>query len=101
MNNALNAYQKQAVLNATPEELISLVYDGTIAATYRKDQPKLLEGLQILIHALNFDYEPAQNFYNVYQYCRFKGQQNEFEEVREILGGIRDAWNENVLNRKK
>ena len=101
MNAALNAYQKQAVLNATPEELISMVYDGAIAATYRQDQSKLLEGLQILINALNFDYEPAQTFYNVYQYCRFKCQQNEFEEVRELLGEIRDAWNEYVLKREK
>ncbi len=101
MNNALNTYQRQAVLNASPEKLISIIYDGTIAAAYRKDQARLLEGLQILTLSLNFEYDVAKNFYNLYQYCRHRVQVNEFDEVRELLDDIRTAWNEHVVKSKE
>jgi flagellin-specific chaperone FliS len=94
MQSAINTYRKQAVLNASPVALVSLLYDEAIACTWRKDREKLLAILSQLIRGLNFDYELAGDLFGLYSYCQQQVRREKFEEVRELLEPIREAWRE-------
>jgi flagellin-specific chaperone FliS len=100
MNSALNTYQIQQIKNANPNELIGILYDMAIQATYRKDQVKLIKVLSLLIKSLNYDYPVAENFYSLYEYCQHISRDHKYDEVRELLSGIRDAWYEAVVKNK-
>lgn len=99
MNSAISTYRKQAVLNATPAELVGLMYDEAIACTWRKDRDKLLGILSQLIRGLNFDYELAGDLFGLYSYCQQQARKQQFDEVRILLEPIRDAWSTGVLKR--
>lgn len=101
MNSAVNTYQRQAILNASPEELISILYDMAITASYRKDADRLHGVLQLLIDALNYDYELSEKFYGLYEYCQHIAKEGKFDEVRELLDGVRDAWKNSVVNKNE
>lgn len=101
MKKAVDVYQRQAVLNATPSELITKLYDLAIQACYRKDEKRLIEVLSTLIRGLNFDYEIAGSFFNLYEYCQRQARKQEFDEVRELLEGIRETWDEHVVKGQK
>jgi flagellin-specific chaperone FliS len=101
MNSALNTYQIQQIKNASPTELIGILYDMAIQATYRKDQVRLIKILSLLMRSLNHDYEVAENFFNLYEYCQHVARDNKFDEVRDLLSGIRDAWYETVIKGNK
>ena len=94
MQNPALAYQKQAVMNASPLKLVVKMYDLAIQATYRQDDRKLREVLSGLIQALNFDYEISGQLFEIYRYCQDLSRKSRFEEVREILEPIRDTWEE-------
>ena len=88
-----NPYLKQKVLSASPEQLISYVYDQILVACQRKDQDKSLRGLMGLIRSLDFEYKDvAVPMYQLYQYCMEKARNKEFEEVQELIGGLKAAW---------
>lgn len=99
MNAAVNAYRKQAVMNASPEELVAIMFDEAIACTWRKDQDKLLAILSQLIRGLNFDYELAGDLFGIYYYCQQQARRQKFDEVRSLLEPIREAWQQGVLKR--
>jgi flagellar protein FliS len=99
MNTAVNVYKRQAVMNASPAELVGLMYDEAIVCTYRKDQEKLLGVLSQLIRGLNFDYELASDLFGLYEYCQQQTRKKNFDEVRSLLEPIRDAWSQSVLRR--
>lgn len=101
MNSALNTYQIQQIKNANPDELIGILYDMAIQATYRKDETRLIKILSLLIRSLNYDYEFAENFYSLYEYCQHITQQKKYDEVRDLLSGIRDAWYQAVVQGKR
>lgn len=101
MNSALNTYQIQQIKNATPNELIGILYDMAIQSTYRKDQVRLIKILTLLMRSLNHDYEVAENFFNLYEYCQHIARDNKFDEVRDLLTGIRDAWYQSVVKGNK
>ena len=101
MNSAFNTYQIQQIKNATPTELIGILYDMAIQATYRKDQVRLIKILSLLMRSLNHDYEVAENFFNLYEYCQHVARDNQFDEVRELLTGVRDAWYDSVVKGNK
>ena len=62
-----NPYLVQKIMTASPEELISYIYEAAIRGCVLKDQSKTLEAIQQLINALNFDAgEVPANFYKVY-----------------------------------
>lgn len=87
-------YQRQSVMNASPVTLVVKLYDLAIQATYREDDRRLREILSSLIKGLNFDHQPAEQLYNIYQYCQDISREGRFEEIRSILEPIREAWEE-------
>lgn len=99
MNAAVNVYKRQAVMNASPAELVGLMYDEAIACTYRKDRDRLLNVLSQLIRGLNFEYELAADLFGLYEYCQQQTRKSQFDEVRSLLEPIREAWNTAVLKR--
>lgn len=101
MNSAVNTYKRQQVVNASPVELVSLMYDEAIACTYRKDSKKLVEILGQLIRALNFEYDMSSDLFGLYEYCQRKARSNNFDEVRSLIEPIRDAWSQAAKQSKK
>ena len=90
-----NPYLKQKVLSASPEQLISYIYDAIIAACHRKDQERALRGLMGLVNSLNFDYkEIAVPMYQLYRYCLDRIRKREYDEVEELISGLKSAWAE-------
>ncbi len=85
-------YQRQSVMNASPVKLVVKLYDLAIQATWREDDNKVREILSTLIKGLNFDHEPAEQLYNIYRYCQDISREGRFEEIREVLEPIREAW---------
>jgi flagellin-specific chaperone FliS len=97
MKNPQQEYQEQAIKNASSTELITKLYDFAIQACYQKDGERLYQVLDALIKSLNFDYEISGTLYNLYEYCQRQSKEEEFEEVRELLEPVRDAWVEGVV----
>ncbi len=86
-------YLTQKILSASPEQLISYVYDSIIAACHGKDQERALRGLMELVSALNFDYKDiAVPMYELYQYCLDQVRKRKFDEVKGLIGGLKSAW---------
>lgn len=100
MQNPQQAYQQQAVINASPVKLVVKLYDLVLQATYRKDNQRVKDVLSTLIESLNFDYEPANELFQLYQYCQELARKEKYEEIREILEPLRDAW-DNAENNKQ
>jgi flagellar protein FliS len=92
MQNPQQVYQRQAIMNASPLKLVVKLYDLLLQATYRKDQKRVREVLSTLIESLNFDHEPAGELFQLYQYCQDLARKEKFEEIRDILEPLRDAW---------
>jgi len=92
MQNPQQVYQRQTVLNASPLQLVVKLYDLVLQATYREDEERVKEVLSTLIESLNFDYEPADELFQLYKYCQDLARKQEYEEIREILEPLRDAW---------
>ncbi|MGD8428712.1 MAG: flagellar protein FliS [Balneolaceae bacterium] len=101
MENPQKTYQRQAIKNASPTELIQKLYDFAIQACHTQDEERLQQVLSALIKSLNFDYEIAGELYNLYEYCQRQAKKEEFDEVRELLEPVREAWVEGVVKNKK
>ena len=94
MRNPQLVYQQQSVKNASPLQLVVKTYDLVLQATYREDEKRIRDILSTLITGLNFDYEPAGQLFSLYKYCQELSRKGEFEEIREVLEPLRDAWQE-------
>lgn len=94
MRNPQLAYQTQAVKIASPIQLVVKLYDLLIQATYSENDKKVTEILTTLMHGLDFEHEPAEQLFAIYQYCRELARKKQFDEIREILEPIRDTWDE-------
>ena len=69
--NNINPYLMQKVMTASPEQLISYIYDIAISACAQKDHIKATQAVQELINSLNFDYkEQSLTFFRIYRYRR-------------------------------
>ena len=101
MTNQEQNYQKQAILNSSPTELILKLYDFTIQACYKEDEEKVVDVLTTLKKSLNFEYEISSSLYELYDYCQRQAKQKEFEEVRELIEPIRSAWHEGIIKKKE
>lgn len=101
MENPQIKYQRQAIKNSSPAELIGKLYDFAIQACYKRDQEQLRKALSTLIKSLNFEYEIAGELYGIYEYCQQQAINEKFEEIRELLEPIREAWNEGVVKGKE
>ncbi len=96
MRNPQLQYQRQSVMNASPVKLVVKLYDLALQATYSENEKKIKEILTTLMNGLNFDHEPSGQLFNVYRYCQDLARQGKFEEIREILEPLRDAWEESA-----
>lgn len=99
MENLQSQYLQQTIKMASPEEIISKLYDLAVQATYKRDEKKVGEVLDVLMKSLNFEYEIAGTMYELYAYCKEISSQQKFDEIRELLTPLREAWNESVLKR--
>src|SRR5690625_7300349 len=94
MRDPQQVYQRQAVANASPIQLVVKLYDLLLQATWREDGKKVREILSTLITGLNFDHEPADQLFSLYRYCQDLSRKGDFEEIREILDHLRVTWRE-------
>ena len=90
-----NPYLVQKIMTASPEQLIVYIYDAGITACGREDKIKAMQAVQELINALNFDNKSvAGTFYNTYSYILDQIHKRNFEEAKNFLAEIRQAWME-------
>lgn len=89
----INPYLVQKVMSASPEQLISYVYDAGIAACAQKDRDKGLKVIRVLIKALNFDHkEVAIPFYNVYRFLNYSLSCGNFAVAKEYFETLKSTW---------
>lgn len=98
--NRMRQYQQQAIATATPAQLTAKVYDIAVAACHAGDRKKVRRALVELTASLDFERggEVAQRLDAIYEYCLHESAIGDLSVVGEILAGIRDAWNEGVVN---
>lgn len=95
----LNSYQTQAVLSASPEQLIVKLYDLGIAACHREDRYKVRAVLRELISALDMERggDIAGRLYALYAFCMDQAATGDLEAVADLLSGLREAWKSSVV----
>ena len=79
-----------------PKETLLLgIYEAGIEGCQKHDVRQASAALVELIGALNFDYEEASmGLFRLYDYCLRQVREKKFNEVAQILAGLRDAWTE-------
>ena len=112
-NNAANAYKKQQVMTASPEELTLMLYNGairfiteSILATEKQDisaaHAKNMRAQKIMrefVLTTDMTQDISQKWVQVDEYilhCLVQGNmkkdKGKLEEARGLLVGLRDAW---------
>lgn len=115
VNNGYNQYMRSKILTASKPELTLMLYDGAIkfcnmavmciekkdiagAHTNIKKTEAIIEEF---LATLNYDYEVANDFKNVYEYVHDRLVQANLKKdtdiLNEVLGhlrGMRDTWKE-------
>lgn len=113
MVNAAEAYRRNQILNAPPEQLTLMLYNGClkfiddgISATSEKkyeDANTFLQKAQRIISefrlTLNMDYEISHQLMLLYDYVydrlvegNMKSDVNQLNEAKTIISELRDAW---------
>ena len=113
MVNAAEAYRQQRILNAPPEHLTLMLYNGCLKfiddgmeALGRKDYESannFLQRAQRIISefrlTLNFDYEISHQLLPLYNYIydrlvegNIKSDFAQIEEAKSMVTELRDAW---------
>lgn len=93
MQAVSDKHSQPDILGKSPEEVILGMYDIGLEACARRDKYKTKKVLTELVNALNFEYsEIAASFYNVYQFALKQAELENYDEVIEILHGLRTAW---------
>ena len=113
MMNAAEAYKRQQVLNAPPEQLTLMLYNGCLkfidegkkAVEGKKfeDANTNLQKAQRIISefrlTLNMDYEISHQLLPLYNYVydrliegNMKSDSKPLDEAKEIVTELRDAW---------
>lgn len=113
MVNAAEAYRQQRILNAPPEHLTLMLYNGClkfiddgIEALGNKDYESsnnFFQRAQRIISefrlTLNFDYEISHQLLPLYNYIydrlvegNIKGELAQIEEAKSMVTELRDAW---------
>ena len=119
MVNAAEAYRQQRILNAPPEHLTLMLYNGClkfiddgIEALGKKDYESannLFQRAQRIISefrlTLNFDYEISHQLLPLYNYIydrlvegNIKSDLAQIEEAKGIITELRDAWVQAMKN---
>ena len=115
MFNAAEEYRRQQVLNAPPEQLTLMLYngclkfidEGTAAVKEKKyeEANTLLQKAQRIISefrlTLNMEYEISHQLLPLYNYVydrlvegNMKSDASKLDEAKEIISELRDAWAE-------
>ena len=113
MVNAAEAYKRQQVLTATPEQLTLMLYNGCLkfigegieavkGKKYEDANTSLQKAQRIISEfrlTLNMDYEISHQLFPLYNYVydrlvegNMKSDIAPLEESKEIITELRDAW---------
>lgn len=113
MVNAAEAYRQQRILNAPPEQLTLMLYNGclkfidegreAVVAKNYEAANNLLQRAQRIISefrlTLNFDYEISHQLLPLYNYVydrlvegNIRSDTTKIDEAKEIITELRDAW---------
>ena len=92
-----NQYLEQKILSASPEQLISYVYDAAISGCIQRDMEKTTSALNVLMTSLNFGEKEEQKdlasvFYKTYSYLFDQLRQRKFDDVHQQLKEIKESW---------
>ncbi len=94
-----NQYLTQRVMSATPNELISYIYDLAIAGCGNQDGFKAGKAVRELMKSLDFEYnEIALTFYNVYRYVNNNIINGNYSHAREVLVDLKTTWDRVMRN---
>lgn len=92
-DSQLNPYLVQKIMTASPDELISYIYEAAIKACAQNDHRRALEAVQQLINALNFDAgDISTTFYKVYNSVLNHIYERDYDTARDILMDLRKTW---------
>ena len=99
MSSPLRLYQQQAVLSASPAELIDKLYGIGVTAAQQGDAPRTRRVLVELTSALDAERggEVAESLHDLYDYALRATTEGDLDTVSELLSGLRDAWRRGVL----
>lgn len=113
MVNAAEAYRRQQILNAPPEQLTLLLYNGclkfieegiiAVEAKKYEDANTLIQKAERIISefrlTLNMDYEISHQLLPLYNYIydrlvegNIKSDTSKLHEAKGIVSELRDAW---------
>jgi len=88
-----NPYLVQKIMTASPEQLISYIYEAAIKACAQQDQRRGLEAVQELINSLNFEAgDISATFYKVYSSILDRLYARDYDTARDILMDLRKTW---------
>ncbi len=97
-NSSKNPYLLQQVNSASPEKLISLLYDIGSKSCRAKDRQKASKVLVELIAALNFEHkEIAIGFFDLYRYAMDEVSKGGFENALNVFEELNDVWKSAVM----
>lgn len=86
-------YLVQKIMSASPDQLISYIYDSAIVACSKKDSIKAGQAVRELMKSLNFNYkESALVFYNVYRYINSRILKGKYDEAKVMLIDLKKTW---------
>ncbi|KAA3617658.1 MAG: flagellar protein FliS [Calditrichaeota bacterium] len=92
-NTQKNPYLVQKIMSASPEQLVSYVYDAGIKACSLENRSDATRAVQVLINALDFDQkEMSLTFFNVYRYINYTISQGNFAEAKRNLEDLKSTW---------
>lgn len=98
----MRQYQEQAVVSASPAQLIAKLYDIAVSACHRGDRSKLRAVLVELTGSLNFEAggDLADRLHALYEYCLNESISGDLDSICELMTGLRDAWKQGVIPRQ-
>ncbi|GEM_PF-693422 len=90
----INMYRTQQVQSATPGQLLLQLHDFVIEACVAHDKERALRGLTEMVDSLNFEAGGIVAFglLRLHHYSIEQLHKGNFEGVRYVVGGLRDAW---------
>jgi len=94
---AIGTYASSQVANASPGQLIVILYDYTIGCCRRGDLMNAKRGLVELSASLDLTYlDVAGPLFRVYEYLLDAVRAGRFEEAQSTLEQLRESWVEAV-----
>ncbi len=92
-NAQTNPYLVQKIMTASPEELVSYIYEAAVRACAQEDHCRALEAVQELINSLNFEAgDISSTFYRVYSEIMDHIHRRDFDTARVHLMDLRKTW---------